>query len=287
MTTKSRTDADLRRELLDAVGVLLTQARSALFITGPGLSSDSGLTMYRGIPGLQRKRPEDGRLFEAALSVDAIRHQPQLTWKYLLRMEAAIRAARPNRGHEVLVELERAVPRTTIATINVDRLHQRAGTRSVIEMHGSLFDLRCSRCELTTVHETFDDLDMPPACAACGTLLRPEMPLFGDSLPADPFTRLQAELDEGFDIVVAVGVATMYPYLARPILVARSEGIPTVEIGTHGTDVSDVVDFRLRGPPAKVLDAIGDVHRQLGSSRRRTARETVVVRPRRTSSPGE
>jgi NAD-dependent SIR2 family protein deacetylase len=89
------------------------------------------------------------------------------------------------------------------------------------------------------------------------------MPLFGEPLPPDAFTRLQAELELGFDIVIAVGVVTMFPYLARPILLAKSEGIPTVEIGSTATDVSDVVDFALRGSPARVLGQIWDVFAQL------------------------
>jgi NAD-dependent deacetylase len=75
-------------------------------------------------------------------------------------------------------------------------------------------------------------------------------------LPAEPFTRLQAELEAGFELVLAVGVATMFPYLARPLLVAKSEGIPTVEIGARDTDLSDLVDFRFKGSPMRILGLI-------------------------------
>jgi NAD-dependent deacetylase len=251
--------ADLQRELVDAVGVLLSKARSALFITGPGVSMDSGLAMYRGIPGLARSKPEDSKLFETALSIETLRRKPEMTWKYLLRMEAAIRAVEPNRAHAVLLDIAKTLERATIMTVNVDRLHQRAGSRDVIEMHGALFDLLCSRCELSTHHESFDALDIPPKCATCGDTLRPDMPLFGEPLPSDPFTRLQAELDVGFDMVFSIGVGTMFPYLARPLLLARSEGIPTIEIGAATTELSDVVDFRFQDTPSKVLGAIWDV----------------------------
>jgi NAD-dependent deacetylase len=259
--SKPPSRADLRRELVDAAGVLLSQARSALFITGPGLSADSGLPHFRGMTGLHRKLPADGKIIEHAMAIETLQQRPKSTWKYLLEMDANVRAVNPNRGHEVLVAIERALPRTSIMTINVDRLHQRAGSRNVIEMHGALHDLLCQRCELSTRHSRFDRLDFPPLCPTCGQVLRPDMPLFGESLPADPFTRLQAELDIGFDIVFAIGVGTMFPYLARPILLARSEGIPTVEIGPAQTDVSDVVDFKLRGSPARVLEMIWDVYR--------------------------
>jgi NAD-dependent deacetylase len=267
--TKPPAPGGSRRELLDAVGVLLTQARSALFITGPGASHDSGLSHYRGISGLRRKKPEDGKVFEAALSAEMLKRRPEMTWKYLLRMEEQIKAAQPNRAHEVLVKLEGEIKRTTIMTINIDRLHQRAGSRNVIEMHGALFDLLCGRCELSRRYESFDALDIPPKCKACGTVLRPDMPLFGEALPVDPFTRLQAELDEGFDIVLAIGCPTMFPYLARPILLARAAGVPTVEIGAHQSEVSDLVDFKFKATTDSVMGAIWDVYKALGPRRTR------------------
>lgn len=254
----------LRRELIDAVGVLLTQARSALFITGPALTMESGLACYRGIPGLQRKKPEDGKVFEATLSAHVLATTPETTWKFLVEIDKTVRAARPNRGHEVLVELERALPRTTIMTVNVDRLHQRAGSRNVIEMHGALHDLLCRTCELSSRHESFENFRIPPRCATCNSVLRPDMPLFGDPLPVDPFTRLQAELDEGFDMVFAIGVGKMYSYLARPLLLAKQEGLPTIEIGNEQTDLSEVVDFRFKSSPARVLELIWQVYQQLG-----------------------
>jgi NAD-dependent deacetylase len=264
---KSITKAEVRREQIDAIGVLLTQARSALFITGPGLSAESGLTHYRGIAGLHRKSPQDAKLIEAALAIETLAQRPKLTWQYLLEMDRQVTAARPTRGHEILAALERALPRVTIMTINIDRLHQRAGSRDVIEMHGALHDLRCGRCELATRHSGYAGLPVPPRCATCGEVLRPDMPLFGESLPVDPFTRLQAELDLGFDLVCAIGINTMFPYLARPLLLAKQEGIPTVEIGLGHTDVSEVVDFALRGSPAKLLELIFEVFSQLGSRR--------------------
>lgn len=266
MTTRrsrSTTSTGLRRDLLDAVANLLAQARSALFITGSGLSADSGIVHYRGIPGLARKKPDDGKLIEAALTADMLADQPKVVWRYLLEMDRHVRGVAPNRGHEILAALERELQRATVMTTAVERLHQRAGSHGVIEMHGALHDLLCTRCEISQRMTSFDALAIPPACSVCGTVLRPDMPLFGEALPADPFTRLQAELDEGFDLVFAIGVHTMFPYLARPILVAKSEGIPTVEIGLQATEVSDLVDFRFRGSPARVLELIWETYKQL------------------------
>jgi NAD-dependent deacetylase len=257
----------LSRQLIDAVGVLLTQARSALFITGSGLSADSGLPSYRGIAGITRRRADDGPAIEAALSPAGLARDPATTWQRFLDMDAAIAAATPNRGHEVLAALGRRL-RCVTMTQNVDGLERAAGHR-VLELHGSLRDLRCPRCDLRFIVSRLADLPapLPPACARCGAAMRPDLALFGEALPLAPFDALEEELARGFDLVFAIGVGAMTPYLARPLLVAKSEGTPTIEIGVSSTDVSDVVDFRFRGTPARVLDLIWDVYRQIAPSR--------------------
>jgi NAD-dependent deacetylase len=260
---RSLSRAGIERERIDAVGTLLTQVSSALFITGPGLSIESGLPHYRGIPGLVRRTAQDARMLESALSIDTLHRRPKLTWRTLLEIDRRVCDAVPGRGHEVLVALERRLERSTIMTVNVDRLHQRAGSRSVIEMHGALHDLRCARCEISTRHDRYTGLPVPPLCAVCGSVLRPDMALFGEPLPPDPFTRLQAELEIGFDMVFAIGVVAMFPYLARPVLLAKQDGIPTVEIGHAPTEISEIVDFGLRGSPGRILDLIWEVFAQL------------------------
>jgi NAD-dependent deacetylase len=244
----------LSRELIDAVGVILTQARSALFITGGGLAADSGLPMYRGIAGIPRRRADDGPAIEAALSVEGLARRPDAAWQRLRDMDHAIRHAAPNRGHEVLALLDGRLERCVTMTQNIDGLERRAGLRRVIEMHGLLHELRCPRCAARLTVPSFVDLPIPPGCARCHGPLRPDMVLFGEALAEAPFTAVQAELERGFDIVLSIGVTSMAPYLARPILVAKSEGIPTVEIGAAATDLSELVDFRFRGTPARVLD---------------------------------
>src|SRR3954467_14383658 len=128
---RSSSRAGIERERIDAVATLLTQVRSALFITGPGLSIESGLPHYRGIPGLVRRTAQDARVIESALAVDTLHRRPKLTWRTLLEIDRRVCDAAPGRGHEVLVALERRLERATIMTVNVDRLHQRAGSRHV------------------------------------------------------------------------------------------------------------------------------------------------------------
>jgi NAD-dependent deacetylase len=139
------TPDDARR--VEQVVELLRGSRSILFITGAGLSADSGLPTYRGIGGLYEGRDaEDNIPIEALLSREAIEARPDLTWKYLLQIERACRTAKPNRGHEVIAEMESEFERVWVLTQNVDGFHRRAGSRNVIDIHGDLHRVRCMRC---------------------------------------------------------------------------------------------------------------------------------------------
>jgi NAD-dependent deacetylase len=228
-----------------------------LFLTGAGVSADAGAPHYRGIGGLFRDKPsEKGVSMEVAVSADMLMRRPTLTWTFLKQIELAGRRATPSVGHEVLRWFERALPGALIVTQNIDGLHRAAGAERVIEIHGNLRDLRCLRCDFRGSVRDFDALYVPPACPACKGLLRPDIVMFGEPLPHAPFARLQAELERGFDLVLAVGCSSLFPYMARPVLVAKSEGTPTVEITPNQTDLSTIVDLRLAAAPAHALTRI-------------------------------
>ena len=246
-----------RRDLVEVVAALLARSRSALFITGAGISADSGLPTYRGIGGLYRDRnTEHGIPIEVALSGEMLARRPQVTWRHIAEIEAACRGARPNRGHQVLAALERRLARTLVLTQNVDGLHRAAGSTRVVEIHGRVHRLRCVRCDFATEVDDFAGIPMPPACPQCGALVRPAVVLFGEALDPEPCAALEDELAAGFDIVFAIGTTAMFPYIARPVLLAKALGIPTVEINPGRTALSDLVDIRLRAGAARALTAI-------------------------------
>ncbi len=239
------------------VALLLAKAQRVLFITGAGVSRDSGLPTYRGIGGLYNERkPEEGIPIEEILSGGMFKRDPALTWKYLFEIESACREAGFNRAHAVMQEIESARPHVCVLTQNVDGLHRKAGSKNVIEIHGELYDIQCPRCGLGYRVESFRELEIPPSCAACGATVRPNVVLFGELLPADKVAALHKELMGGFDMVFSVGTTSVFPYISGPVMEARKKGAPTVEINPGDTEVSQVVDFRLRLPAAEALDRL-------------------------------
>ena len=120
---------------------------SILFITGAGISADSGLPTYRGIGGLYDRGTDDGFEIEEIMSGRMLESRPELTWKYLIEMLKGARGATFNRAHEVIAEMEAGFPRVWTLTQNVDGFHHDAGSNDVIEIHGNIRHLKCVRCD--------------------------------------------------------------------------------------------------------------------------------------------
>jgi len=243
--------------LIDQVVELLRRSRSLLFITGAGLSADSGLPTYRGIGGLYNDRhPEDNLPIEVLLSGNTMRARPDLTWKYLLQIEQAGRDAKPNRGHEVIAEMERRFERVWVLTQNVDGLHHRAGSKNVIDIHGDLHTIYCTRCDYETTVADYAGFELPPKCPQCRGVLRPNVVLFGERLPDRQIATLQAETPRGFDLVLSVGTTSVFPYIAAPVLDAYHLKKPSVEINPAETEVTEFAAVKLPLRAAVALDAI-------------------------------
>jgi len=241
---------------------ILAHCRSLLFITGAGISADSGLPTYRGIGGLYNaEHPEEGFPIEDILSGEMFRRRPELTWKYLGQIEQACRGAKFNRAHQVIAEMESCFERVWTLTQNIDGLHRQAGAKNVLEIHGSLHDLLCTRCGWEQTVSDYSGLTLPPRCPNCQAIVRPKVVLFGEMLPTDTVERFYAEMEIGFDAVFSIGTTSVFPYIAGPIEAARRYGWATIEINPAATRVSSLVDVRLRMKAAEAMNAIWTQYR--------------------------
>jgi len=239
---------------LEQVIKRLQQAKRVLFITGAGISADSGLPTYRGIGGLYNdQHTDEGMPIEVALSGEVMRRTPGVTWKYLAQIEAACRAARPNAAHEAIAHLQQHCP-VTVLTQNIDGFHHRAGSEDVIEIHGNLFDLYCPRCgHEETVADYSGLTGLPPSCPECSHWLRPRVVLFNEMLPEKALAHLYATTEEGYDVVFSIGTTSVFPYIAHPFVRARHIGALSVEINPADTQVSDSAHLRWRCGAAAAL----------------------------------
>lgn len=243
--------------VLDAVAAQLAQARSALFITGAGISADSGLPTYRGVGGLYNDElTAEGMRIEEALSAEVFAQRPDITWRYLAQIAENCRDARPNAAHLAIARLEERLDKVLVFTQNIDGLHRLAGSRNVIEIHGNLQQLRCTCCAYQAPTGSLSGRPLPPTCPTCGGVLRPAVVLFGEALPEAAMQRFIAALEDGFDMVFSIGTSSVFPYIAEPVLWAMESAIPTVEINPSRTPLSKLVDFHLSCGAAAALSAL-------------------------------
>jgi len=243
--------------LIDRAANILRGSRHLLFITGAGISADSGLPTYRGIGGLYNvDETEDGLPIEELLSGEMLRRRPELTWKYLGQIEQSARGATCNRAHQVIAEMEAHFERVWILTQNVDGLHRQAGSTHVLEIHGSVHNLRCMACTFRQTVADYRELTIPPQCPACRAMLRPDVVLFGETLPEDVLNRFYQEWETGFDAIFTIGTTSVFPYIAQPVIWARQVGLPTIEINPGTSCVSHLVDVKLPMGAARAMDAI-------------------------------
>jgi NAD-dependent deacetylase len=165
--------------------------------------------------------------------------------------------APPNAGHATLAALQTSRPGWRVLTQNVDGLHQRAGSRQVIELHGSIWRMRCSACgrrEDAVPDHRADDAMPLPRCE-CGALMRPDVVWFGEALDHDLLSMAWTFVEQA-DAVLVIGTsAIVYPVAALPDA-ARARNVPLVEINVEGTPLTTRATHVIRGPAAAALPAL-------------------------------
>lgn len=246
---------------LSRIANILKSCQSVLFITGAGISADSGLPTYRGIGGLYNSKiTEEGYPIEEALSGYMMTVRPDICWKYIYQIEKNCRNAKHNPAHEIIAAMEKHFGRLWILTQNIDGFHHSAGSKNIIDIHGDVHKLICTNCSYKKTVKDFSGLEIPPYCPDCGEFVRPDVVLFGELLPMNKCQTLSQQLNKGFDIVFSVGTTSVFPYIAGPVLQAKQAGKPTVEINPAQTEVSHLVDYKIAAGAAEALETLWKIH---------------------------
>ncbi|MCB9076594.1 MAG: NAD-dependent protein deacylase [Anaerolineaceae bacterium] len=257
MTDESQTEKTIK-----SIAEVIDQAEHILFITGAGISADSGLPTYRGVGGLYEDEfTAEGISIEMALSAYMFTRRPDITWKYLWQIGSACHGASFNRAHEIIALIQQRKPNSVVLTQNIDGLHRAAGTTNLIEVHGHAFDLYCTRCranfsaaDVIANYEVKPSL--PPLCPRCDGMIRPDVVLFGEQLPDGAVSAMMGLAFQPIDLVIAIGTSSSFPYILKPLIDARYRGAPTVEINPADTHVSDIVTYRLKLRAAEAMEKI-------------------------------
>ncbi|MET1125043.1 MAG: NAD-dependent protein deacetylase [Archaeoglobaceae archaeon] len=244
--------------MLEEVANVIARAKYLTALTGAGVSAESGIPTFRDRDGLwNRYRPEE------LATPEAFARNPKLVWEwYKWRMELVFKAE-PNPAHHAFAELERMGLLRCLITQNVDDLHERAGSRNVLHLHGRLRVVRCTGCsrEFEVDEVPKDEL---PRCE-CGALLRPGVVWFGELLPKDVLERAFEEVSKSDVIIVAGTSAVVQPAASLPLIVKKRGG-KIVEVNPSETPLSNVSDFSVRMKAGEALPRIVDIVRRALSS---------------------
>lgn len=230
--------------MFEALSSKVRDAEKIVFVTGAGISQESGIPTFRGKDGLWRK-------YDAMqlATIDAFYENPRLVWEWYEERRKNIMSANPNAGHDAIAKLENFRP-VKVLTQNIDGLHQRAGSTEVYELHGSIIRIKCTVCDFKeTVASSFSDL--PPLCR-CKGILRPDVVWFGEALPQDIWDKALVEAGS-CDLMVVVGTSlAVSPANLLPAY-AKKSGAMLVEINPEETPMSRSMDLSVRSSAARAL----------------------------------
>lgn len=234
--------------LIEQAAIACAKARQGIALTGAGISVESGIPPFRGKGGLWEKI--DPMKYA---HIDALERNPAEVWRVLFMSIAGFMdKARPNAGHTGLRQLEQMGILQTIVTQNVDGLHQKAGSRDVIEFHGTHDVLRCMTCRRRYGWQEITLKEIPPRCA-CNGYLRPDVVMFGELIDKKLLQRSQV-LAAGCDLMLVVGAsATVEPAASLPVIAKRA-GAFMIEVNPEPTPLTHhISNVALMGPAGEIM----------------------------------
>jgi NAD-dependent deacetylase len=222
-------------------------AKKIVFVTGAGISQESGIPTFRGKDGLWRKYDP-----MQLATIDAFFDNPKLVWEWYEERRKNILNAQPNAGHMAIAQLEK-YKEVVVLTQNIDGLHQRAGSTNVLELHGSIIRIKCTDCdfkdEITTSFE-----DLPPSCS-CGSILRPDVVWFGEPLPQDVWQKAICHASSCDVMIIAGTSLVVSPANSLPVY-AKQNNSMLIEVNPEETLMSSEMDLSIRATSVKALPDI-------------------------------
>jgi NAD-dependent deacetylase len=237
---------------VSAAAALLRGSKRTVVLTGAGISAESGIPTFRGEDGLwNRFRAED------LATLEAFQNDAALVWGWYDWRRGLISKVEPNPAHKVLALWETRLPGFSIVTQNIDGLHQKAGSKNVVELHGNIWKVRCTK-ERTVSANTEPHLDeIPPRCPSCGAVLRPDVVWFGEPLERAVLEEA-GRLSATCEVMVVVGTSALVHPAASLPLAALERGARLVEINPDSTPLTRLSHVSLKGKAGEVLPLVQD-----------------------------
>ena len=240
-------------KMFESIKDQIKDIKKIAFVTGAGISQESGIPTFRGKDGLWRNHDA-----MKLATIDAFYDNPKLVWEWYNERRGNIFAAQPNLGHKAIAELEKYV-KVVVLTQNIDGLHQKAGSTEVLELHGSIVKIKCSVCDFKDEIIT-EFSEIPPLCK-CGNILRPDVVWFGESLPQDVWQKAMIFASECDLMVIAGTSLVVSPANTLPIYAKQNNAI-LIEVNPENTEMSSEMDLVIRNTSAIALPEFVSMFRE-------------------------
>jgi NAD-dependent protein deacetylase/lipoamidase len=229
---------------------LIVERQPCVVLTGAGVSTESGIPDFRSASGIWAQYDP----MEYA-TIDAFRRDPEKVWDFYSKRLGVLTEAKPNPAHQALAELERRGLVEAVITQNVDRLHERAGSQNVIEVHGSLRTSSCLECGHSEPFDRVVELLPVPRCDDCGAVLKPDVVMFGELLPADAIDRA-FDLARGAGLFLVVGSSLeVYPVAGLPDE-ALAAGATLAIVNRGPTPYDHIADLKIDAAAGEALASV-------------------------------
>ena len=230
--------------MFESISDQIKNYKKIVFVTGAGISQESGIPTFRGKDGLWRNYDP-----MKLATIDAFYENPKLVWEWYNERRNNIFQAQPNPGHNAIAELEKYA-QVMVLTQNIDGLHKKAGSSNVLELHGSIVKIKCSVCDYN--EEILTEIsNFPPICK-CGNILRPDVVWFGEPLPQDVWQNA-IKFASQCNLMVIVGTSLAVSPANTLPLYAKQNNATLIEINPEKTEMSEEMDENIRNTSVETL----------------------------------
>ena len=240
-------------KMFESIRDQIKDSKKIVFVTGAGMSQESGIPTFRGKDGLWRN-------YDAMklATIGAFYENPKLVWEWYNERRSNILSAQPNEGHKAVAELEKYA-NVVVLTQNIDGLHQRAGSSEVLELHGSIIKIKCTVCDFRDEIVT-EFSQIPPLCK-CGNILRPDVVWFGESLPQDIWQKAMIHSSQ-CDLMIIAGTSLVVSPANTLPLYAKQNNAILIEVNPQDTEMSSEMDLMIRDTSANALPEFVSVFKE-------------------------
>ena len=239
--------------MFDSIAERIRDFKKIVFVTGAGISQESGIPTFRGNDGLWRNYDP-----MKLATIDAFYDDPKLVWEWYNDRRKNILNAHPNDGHKAIAELEKYAE-VVVLTQNIDGLHQRGGSTRVLELHGSIIKIKCTVCDYN--EEIKSEISIIPPICKCGNILRPDVVWFGEGLPQDVWEEALMHASQ-CDLMIIAGTSLVVSPANTLPLYAKQNNAFLLEINPENTEMSSEMSLTVRNSSAIILPNLLSLFRE-------------------------